>query len=113
MGHRKKGHTAVLVDASGHPRDSTGHRTDLPAVYSRTGQRLWRAEEMAYALGERVRATTAGHRMALGELGTIMNVPEFVRREYIVLPDSLMTQFLQRRSGQFLARMPEHHLEPE
>jgi len=113
MAHRKKGHTTLEVDASGFPRDATGHRTDLPPIYSRTGQRLWRAEELAYVLGERVRATRECHRMALGELGTIMTVPEFVRREYIVLPDSLMRQFLARHSGLYLSRMPEHYLERE
>jgi len=113
MGHRKKGHTAVAVDASGYPRDATGHRTDLPPIYSRSGQRLWRAEELEYGLGERVRASRAHHRMELGECGTIMLIEEFVRREYLVLPDSLMRQFLQRRSGEFLSRMPEHCLQRE
>lgn len=113
MKRLRKGHTSVLVDASGHPRDATGHRTDLPAVYSSTGRRLWRAEELDFGLGERVRATRAHHRMALGELGTIMNVPEFVYREYFVLPDSLMAQFFKRRSGLYLSRMPEHYLQRE
>lgn len=113
MKRLKKGQNAVLVDASGHPRDATGHRTDLPPVYSSAGKRLWRAEELAYALGERVRASRAGSSMALGECGTIMEVPEFVRREYLVLPDGLLRQFLQNRSGAHLCRMPEHYLEPE
>lgn len=113
MPHRKKGHKPVLVDASGHPRDATGHRTDLKPRYSSTGHRLWYAEELAFALGERVRASRAHHRMALGECGTIMIVEEFVRREYLVLPDSLMRQFMRKRSGEFLSRMPEHYLEPE
>lgn len=119
MAHRKKGHTTLLVDASGFPRDATGHRTDLPPIYSKTGQRLWRAEELAFALGERVRAIQPDsrhpqyQRMALGELGTIMQVPEFVRREYLVLPDSLMAQFLKKRSGLYLSRMPEHFLQKE
>lgn len=113
MKRLRKGHKPVLVDASGHPRDATGHRTDLPPTYSTTGQRLWRAEELLYALGERVKASRAHHRMALGEGGTIMQVPEFVRREYLVLPDSLMHQFLRTRSGEFLSRMPEHCLQRE
>jgi hypothetical protein len=113
MKRLKKGHSPVTIDAAGHPRDATGHRTDLPAVYSRMGQRLWRAEELAYALGERVKATRPWHRMALGECGTIMIVPEFTQREYIVLPDSLMHDFLRKHSGEFLSRMPEHYLEPE
>lgn len=113
MKRLRKGQAAVLVDASGHPRDATGHRTDLPAVYSKTGKRLWRAEELAYGLGERVRATRAHHRMSLGECGTIMTIPEFVHPEYYVLPDSLLRRFLSRRSGEFLSRMPQHYLEPE
>jgi hypothetical protein len=109
----------VAVDTAGHPRDATGHRTDLPAVYSKLGQRLWRAEELAYALGERVRAVKPDSKypqfqsMAQGECGTIMVVPEFVHREYWVLPDRMMRNFLRRRSGEFLSRMPEHYLEPE
>jgi hypothetical protein len=113
MKRLRKGHSTVLRDARGHPRDATGHRTDLKPVYSTTGQRLWRAEELVYSLGERVRAKVAGPRMEQGETGTIMRVPEFVRREYIVLPDSMFRQFMRKRSGEFLTRMPEHHLEPE
>lgn len=113
MKHLKKGHTTVLVDEQGHPRDATGHRTDLKPVYSPAGFRLWRAEELAYVLGERVRATKAHPRMALGELGTIMNVPEFYYREYYVLPDSLMRQFFKQHSGLYLARMKEHWLQRE
>lgn len=113
MKRLKKGHNTVLVDASGFPRDATGHRTDLKPVYSSTGFRCWRAEELAYVLGERVRAVKAWHRMALGESGTIMVVPEFYYREYYVLPDSLFRHFMKQRSGLYLARMPEHYLEPE
>lgn len=109
----KKGHSPALIDAAGHPRDATGHRTDVPATYSQTGQRLWRADELTYALGERVRATKAWHRMALGESGTIVIVEEFTQRDYLVLPDSLMQEFMRRHSGEFLSRMPEHYLEPE
>lgn len=109
----QKGHTPLLVDEGGKPRDATGHRTDLKPRYSRRGDRLWYAEELRYALGDRVRATTAHPRMPLGETGTIMIVEEFVIRDYLVLPDSLMPQFMRRRSGEFLARMPEHYLEPE
>ena len=85
----------------------------MPPIYSRRGERLWRAAELTYALGERVMATQAHHRMAFGECGTIVEVPEFIRREYIVLPDSLAEQFLQRSSGLYLSRMPEHLLAPE
>jgi hypothetical protein len=119
MKRLRKGHSTVLRDARGHPRDATGHRTDLKPVYSTTGQRLWRAEELAFSLGERVRAVKPDspslqfQRMAQGECGTIMLVPEFTRREYYVLPDSMFRQFMRKRSGEFLARMPEHHLEPE
>ncbi|HEX9089044.1 MAG TPA: hypothetical protein VF867_16120 [Arthrobacter sp.] len=113
MKRLKKGHAAIAVDAAGHPLDVTGHRTDLPPLYSRRGERLWRAEELTYALGERVRATTAHHRMALGECGTIVEIPEFIRREYIVLPDSLADQFQRQYSGLYLSRMPEHLLAPE
>lgn len=103
----------MLVDAGGHPRDATGHRTDLKPRYSRRGERLWYAEELNFALGERVRAVREWHRMTLGESGTIMVVPEFTQREYIVLPDSLMHLFFKKRSGLYLSRMPEHYLEPE
>lgn len=109
----------MLVDASGFPRDATGHRTDLKPRYSSLGDRLWSAEELRYALGERVRAvkpnsrTMQFRRMNQGECGTIMRVPEFVKREYIVLPDSMFRQFMRKRSGEFLVRMPEHYLEPE
>ena len=113
MKRLKKGHNTVQVDANGHPLDATGHRTDLKPRYSRRGERLWHAEELAFALGERVRATKEWHRMALGESGTIMIVPEFIRREYLVLSDSLMRQFMRKRSGLYLSRMPEHYLERE
>jgi hypothetical protein len=109
----KKGHSTQSVGKDGVPRDATGHRTDRPASYDRRGNRLWRADELAYALGERVRATRAYHRMALNECGTIVIVPEFVRREYLVVPDSLMVKFQETRSGLYLSRMPEHYLEPE
>lgn len=68
---------------------------------------------MTYGLGERVKATKAWHRMALGEAGTIVVVPEFYYREYYVLPDSLMPQYMKQRSGLYLSRMPEDYLEPE
>lgn len=119
MKRLRKGHVTLLVDASGHPRDATGHRTDLKPKFSRRGERLWYAEELIYALGERVRAVQPDsrsmqfQRMAQGECGTIMRVPEFVKREYIVLPDSMFRQFMRKRSGEFLTRMPEHYLEPE
>lgn len=113
MKRLRKGSKTLEIDAQGHPRDATGHRTDLKPVYSRTGFRCWQAAELAYVLGERVRATREHHRMALGESGTIMVVPEFYYREYYVLPDSLMQKFMRKRSGEFLSRMPEHYLEPE
>lgn len=109
----RKGHVQVVVDAGGHPRDVAGHRTDLEPRYSRRGERLWHAEELNFSLGERVRAIREWHRMEHGECGTIMLIPEFVRREYMVLPDSLMKQFLKTRSGLYLSRMPEHFLEAE
>lgn len=113
MKRLKKGHTTLLIDEAGVPRDATGHRTDRPAIYSKLGMRLWRADELKYSLGERIRAIKGNHRMAQGECGTIMRVPEFVRREYIVLPDGMFRQFMRKRSGEFLTRMPEHYLEPE
>lgn len=113
MKRLRKGHTPVLVDAGGYPRDATGHRTDLPAKYSADGRRLWYTEELAFALGERVRATKDWHRMSLGECGTIMVVSEFTIRDYCVLPDRLLHQFRLTRSGEHLSRMPEHYLEPE
>ncbi len=109
----RKGHKTILVDEGGIPRDATGHRTDRPPSYSRRGEQLWRADELRYALGERVRATKAWHRMALGETGTIVIVEEFVKRDYLVLPDRLMEKFQETNSGLYLSRMPEHYLEPE
>lgn len=82
-------------------------------MYSRTGHRLYREDEVRYSLGERVRAVKGWHRMAEGEYGTVMIVEAYVRREYMVLPDSLMSRFMRSRSGEFLSRMPEHYLEPE
>ena len=113
MKRLKKGHNPVLVDAGGYPRDATGHRTDLKPRYSRRGERLWYAEELTFGLSERVRASTAWHRMTLGECGTIMIVPEFTQREYLVLPDHFTHDFLRKHSGIYLSRMPEHYLEPE
>src|SRR5881397_259805 len=113
MKRLRKGHSTILLDAGGHPRDATGHRTDLPAKYSHKGQRLWYPEELAYALGERVRAVKEWHRMAVGETGTVLIVPEYVRREYLILPDKLAPKFLRKRSGLYLSRMPEHYLEAE
>jgi hypothetical protein len=51
--------------------------------------------------------------MEPGDVGTILTVPEYVRREYLILPDKLMKQFMRTRSGLYLSRMPEHFLEPE
>lgn len=119
MKRLKKGHSVVGRDSSGFPRDATGHRTDLPPVYNHLGKRLWRAEELLYGEGERVRAVEPNSpfpqylRMARGECGTVWQVPEYVRREYIVLPDSLAENFQRTKSGLFLTRMPEHFLEPE
>lgn len=113
MKRLRKGHTTVLVDAGGYPRDATGHRTDLPAKYSADGRRLWYTEELAFALGERVKASRTHHRMDRGECGTIMQVSEFTLRDYYVLPDRLMHLFRLTRSGEHLSRMPEHYLEPE
>lgn len=113
MKRLKKGHTPVAADAAGRPLDATGHRTDLPPVYNRLGKRLWRAEELTYAQGERVRATKAWHRMELGECGTIMVVSEYTQRDYWVIADRLLDAFTNRASGEFLSRMPEHYLEPE
>ena len=103
----------MLVDGAGHPRDATGHRTDLPRRYSKLGKRLWHAEELTFALGERVRAIKEWHRMEHDECGTIMIVPAHIQREYLVLPDRLVQDFMRTRSGEFLSRMPEHYLEPE
>lgn len=118
MKRLRKGHTTLLIDEGGVPRDATGHRTDRPATFWQ-GKQLWRQDELRFALGERVRAVKPHSRfpeycrMAQGEVGTIMIPSEFVRREYWVLPDRLLTQFRARRSGLYLARMPEHYLEPE
>lgn len=109
----KKGDTPVTKDAAGKPRDVTGHRTDLPPLYNHLGKRLWRAEELTYAQGERVRATKTWHRMEVGECGTIFEVSTYTLRDYWVIPDHLMDAFANRRSGEFLSRMPEHYLEPE
>lgn len=109
----RKGHAPVLVDPAGHPRDATGHRTDLKPLYSRRGERLWYAEELNFALGERVRAIKEWHRMEHGECGTIMIVEAFVRRDYLVLPDRYMHDFFKKHSGIYLSRMPEHYLEAE
>ena len=51
--------------------------------------------------------------MEHGETGTIMVIEEGSQRDYYVLPDSLFRQFMRKRSGEFLSRMPEHYLEPE
>ena len=96
MKRLKKGHSPVLVDAGGYPRDATGHRTDLKPRYSRRGERLWYAEELTFGLSERVRASTAWHRMTLGECGTIMIVPEFTQREYLVLAGPLHPRLPQK-----------------
>jgi hypothetical protein len=109
----RKGHSTLLIDGEGFPRDATGHRTDLPPRYNHLGKRLWYAEELTYALGERVRAVKGWHRMEPGDLGTVLTIPEYVRREYLILPDKLMKQFMRTRSGLYLSRMPEHFLEPE
>jgi hypothetical protein len=119
MKRLKKGHSTIGNDAAGFPRDATGHRTDLPPVYNHLGMRLWRAEELLYGQGQRVRAVQPNSpsmqflRMAQGECGTIWRVPEYVRREYIVLSDGLMEDFERTKSGLYLTRMPEHFLEPE
>lgn len=119
MKRLRRGSKTLLIDAGGIPRDAIGHRTDRPAEYSTTGQRTWRADELRFALGERVRAVHPDseypqyQRMAQGECGTIMVPSEFVRREYWVLPDKWLMNFRQCRSGLYLARMPEYNLEPE
>jgi hypothetical protein len=112
MKRLRRGGTTLEIDAGGVPRDATGHRTDRPAIY-REGQRLWREDERRFGLGERVRAIKIWHRMEHGECGTIMVIEEGSQRDYYVLPDSLLRQFLRKRSGEFLSRMPEHYLEPE
>lgn len=109
----RKGHTTLLVDEGGVPRDATGHRTDRPARYGPLGHQLWRADEMKYVLGQRVRAKIGYGPMQPGEAGTILDIPEYVHKEYIVLPDSLIHHFRLKRSGVYLARVPEHYLEPE
>lgn len=112
MKRLRRGGTTLEIDAGGVPRDATGHRTDKPAIYVE-GRRLWREDEYRFALGERVRAIKAWHRMEHNECGTIMVVTQGTQRDYCVLPDSLFRQFLRKRSGEFLSTMPEHYLEPE
>lgn len=112
MKRLRRGHTTLEIDEGGVPRDATGHRTDKSAIYVE-GQRIWREDERRFALGERVRCIREWHRMEHSECGTVMVIEQGSQRDYYVLPDSLLRQFLHRRSGEFLSRMPEHYLEAE
>lgn len=74
-----------------------------PLVH-KSGQKLWYADEVKYAQGERVKATRDYGLIHLGEAGTITGVPVLTSPAYLVEPDGTPNQ---------TQLVPEDLLEPE
>ena len=72
--------------------------------FHKSGQKLWYADEVKYAEGERVRATEEYGLIHLGEAGTITGVPALTSPAYLVMPDGTPDQ---------TQLVPEDLLEPE
>lgn len=76
---------------------------ERPKVHE-SGKKIWYADQMKYAEGERVKATRDYGLIHLGEAGTITGVPALTSPAYLVEPDGMPDQ---------TQLVPEQHLEPE